>query len=285
MFRYSLYFRNSSEEKPMEQTDGHMEHSAAAAALNSLANVAINAAKEEATVNGHNSREEITIVPDIVDLREENEDNPNKENRSSHSSRGTSPNSGHLQSHGLNLTTVAPFGRSSPGVSVTAGGSSATIFTMSGSERKPRNTGSPVPATSPNTTASAFPSMSQFPIRPNAHAIDPASAAAISTRSAHKRKSMPTKLDTSGGLDKKNRMESHSPFIPSAMQMPTTSTPSMFPMTTSEATIVPMSSSSASPFTSLTTSSLNSPYLRSSSNPCKGLTPLNCRKGHNGSKF
>jgi hypothetical protein len=299
----------------MEQTDGHMEHSAAAAALSSLANAAANAAKEEAITNGIASREEITILPDIVDLNEETDEisRDNKENLTSgsgQSSRGVSPR-GHspslaaLENAAGMANAVQRAMSSSPGINVTSGGGGSPITFVSMadlSERRPN----------PNYITTSSSSMAQFPIRTNALAVDPAAvavsvaeaaAAVIKTRSAsmNKRKSIPTKLDTSLA-DKKTRIEiscsphipvslplaSHSPVSSSASSAAAPTPPPLSLLPTQGATIVPMSASSPlmSPLTSLTTSSLNSslnsPYLRSSSNPCKGLTPLNCRKGHNG---
>jgi len=307
--------RNSSEEKALEQSDGHMEHSAAAAALSSLAVAVVKAAKEEAASRNKSggSQEEITIVPDIVDLNEDSNEKVTRDNKenlsgsSGQSSRGVSPRRpSPSPSEALAAVAAATSRRmsASPGVQVTTGGSPLTIVSMADlSERRS------------NFTSTTPSSMSQFSIRTNALAVDPAAlvvnleeapAAVIRTRSAsiNKRKSIPTKLDTSIGDDKRIRMDASSPILPvSFSQMtslpitctsivPNSSSPLLSTSVGSSAhsTVMSLTSStssaaSLSPLTSLTTSSLNSPYLRSSSNPCKGLTPLNCRKGHNGNRY
>eukprot|EP00088_Acartia_fossae_P027823 TRINITY_DN2858_c0_g1_i8.p1 TRINITY_DN2858_c0_g1~~TRINITY_DN2858_c0_g1_i8.p1 ORF type:complete len:632 (-),score=138.20 TRINITY_DN2858_c0_g1_i8:922-2817(-) len=345
---------SSGDEKPMEQSDGHMEHHGNISALSSLANAAavfaasasaIAASNNSGKEENNGSREEITILPDIVDLNEDSTSDEisaasNKESSSSiaaaksgQSSRGQSP---------MPVVTSAMVATNSAATAAIVAAAEQLQRNSRSSTRRPHNLRSSSGGDNHRSTPSPNSSDAgsdvgvkkssttpHFPIRANsAIAIDPAAAASsgnavINTRSAtmNKRKSIPTKLvDASGGgfvedgASKKSKLGDPSTPTSGVLSAPIhsfkTTAASLLPISTIAATISSVvagspaaaasplpgavmvtaagtpppaaATATASPLTSLTTSSLNSPYLRSSSNPCKGLVPLNCRKGHNG---
>jgi len=265
-------------------------------------------------------REQITVVPDILDADQTDHIRDNKENLtnagSADSSPGVSPHP--VQPTSQIMSVVGDMVRTSPGLIVTSGGNPMPILSVSQpgpdeSRRpnlrnskidhyfKPSSTSDDTQVTTSihqSTTCSTNTTTASISIRPNSSlAIDPSLNSVhntIATRSSngiHKRKSIPTKFvtpekrgrysdpfreDDSSLQSASERASSVSVLsLPASIMSLSASDSSALSTVTSTPTVT-------SPLSSLTTSSLNSPLLRSSSNPCKGLIPLNCRKGHSG---